>query len=513
MLEDGSMKRVHLSTERMTKTNRFDRLSVKLAVAGAILGIGAVIAGVIWLVPSTVPDVVKQTVNSIAPAENKPIIPPKLSYILGYSVPDEKVGYRTIPHSWMRQYYIDNPRGYFQEISDNKGSIEQWSFSGSKEAELIVEHADQYFPLTVRINQLDPKAPAWAASIKHKEAISPANITTQLKFNISSTRKRHIEILFWPPGDWNNPFHVVGIDVDSEPKEYVVPLPPSDKDRRFILGLNLGGESDTLMVNTLSLSGIHTVESGSEHSNYFVEYSINKWGYRDHDWTLDCPEGTTRIACIGDSFTFGQGVKQDDLFSRVLERNLNAKTKNSPTKFETLNFGMMGYSTSEELEVLQTDAAKFSPRIVVVTMCSNDTISIKKEAEINKIHDHETDYVRFNELMSKTIKEEGFRGCVDLLLQMNAFCKSKNMRFVVGIFNVNKGWEWDQLVAAVLPEMKQHGIPAFDVKSDLEAAGYFATPGIVHDPTDSHPNEHAHAVYAKKLQEVLEKEVLPTLSK
>lgn len=497
----------------MTKPNRFDRFEVKLALAGAILSIGFVIAVVIWFIPSTVPEVIKQTVQNIAPKENKPIAPPKLRYIHGYSVPDDKIGYRTIPHSWMRQYYMDNPRGYFHETSGNDQSIEQWTFSGSKEAEIAVESAGLYLPIKIKIKQLDPKAPAWAAAIRHVEAIAPANKTTVLKFNISATRKRHVEILYWPPGDWNNPFHVVGIDIDSQPKEHVIQLPVSEKDRRFVLGFNLGGDSDTLTVDTLSLTGIRDINDELPRNKYFVDYKMNEWGYRDHDWTLECPAGTTRIACIGDSFTFGQGVKTDDLFSHVLERKLNAQATNGSTKFETLNFGMMGYSTLEEFEVLQVDAIKFTPRIVVVTMCSNDSISLKKEAEINKVRNRETDYARFNELLSKTIKEEGFKGCVDLLLQMNAFCKSKNMRFVVGIFDVSEGWEWENLVAEVLPAMKQHGIPAFDVKSDLEAAGYFATPGIVHDPTDFHPNEHAHAIYAQKLQEVLEKEVLPTLSK
>lgn len=497
----------------MIKSNRFDRPWIKLTMAGVILGIGALMAGVIWLIPSAVPKVVTDTVVSIAPKENKPIVPPKLCYISGYSFPDDRVGYRATPYTWMRQYYVDNPRGYFQKISAFDQSVENWNFSGSKEAEVSVEHADEFFPLILKIKQLDPKAPAWSATIRYKEAISPANSTTIFKFNISATRKHHIEVLFWTPGDWNNPFHVVGVDIDMEPKEHVIQLPTSDKDRRFVLGLNLGGESDTLTVQSLSLTGIKYLEETPEHDRFFVEYGMNKWGYRDHDWTLDCPSDTIRIASIGDSFTFGQGVKSADVFSRVLERNLNSEAQNGSTKFEVLNFGMMGYATSEESEVLQIDAIKFSPRIVVVTMCSNDSISLKREAEIKKIHDQETDYARFNELMSKTIKEEGFKECVQLLLKMNDFCKSKNMKLVVGIFNVNKGWEWENLVAEVLPAMKQHGIPAFDVKAELEAAGYFAMPGIVHDPTDFHPNEHAHAVYAKKLQEVIEKEVLPNLSK
>ncbi|MBX9656174.1 SGNH/GDSL hydrolase family protein [bacterium] len=497
----------------MTKPNRFDRPWIKLSLAGVILGFGALMAGVIWLIPSTVPKIVTDAVVSIAPKENKPVVPPELRYISGYSFPDDRVGYRSTPYTWMRQYYVDNPRGYFQEISAFNQSVENWNFSGSKEAEVNVEHANEFFPLILKIKQLDPKAPAWSASIRHKEAISPANIKTQLKFNISATQKRHIEILFWTPGDWNNPFHVAGVDIDTQPKDYVIDLPVSDKDRRFVLGFNLGGESDTLTVKSISLSGIKHLEETKQHDRFFVEYGMNKWGYRDHDWTLECPSDTIRIASIGDSFTFGQGVRSADVFSHVLERKLNSEATNGSTKFEVLNFGMMGYSTSEELEILQVDAAKFSPRIVVVTMCSNDSISLKREAELKKVHDQQTDYARFNELLSKTIKEEGFKGCVDLLLQMNAFCKSKNMRLVVGIFDVSEGWEWENLVAEVLPAMKQHGIPAFDVKSDLEAAGYFATPGIVHDPTDFHPNEHAHAVYAKKLYNVIEKEILPTLSK
>jgi lysophospholipase L1-like esterase len=97
--------------------------------------------------------------------------------------------------------------------------------------------------------------------------------------------------------------------------------------------------------------------------------STNSQGLRDYEYTIRKARNTTRIICLGDSVTFGQGVNLSDSFSKVLERKLNL---NSTRRYEVLNFGVFGYGTLNELELLERKALNYSPDIVVLMMLDND---------------------------------------------------------------------------------------------------------------------------------------------
>ena len=58
-----------------------------------------------------------------------------------------------------------------------------------------------------------------------------------------------------------------------------------------------------------------------------VAVSINSHGWRDADYPMQKREDITRIMIVGDSVTFGYGVQLDDMFSKVLERELNRQGK------------------------------------------------------------------------------------------------------------------------------------------------------------------------------------------
>lgn len=97
--------------------------------------------------------------------------------------------------------------------------------------------------------------------------------------------------------------------------------------------------------------------------------STNSHGLRDYEYTIRKPRNTTRIICLGDSVTFGEGVNLSDSFSKVLERKLNL---NSSRRYEVLNFGVFAYGTLNELELLERKALNYSPDIVVLMMLYND---------------------------------------------------------------------------------------------------------------------------------------------
>ena len=69
----------------------------------------------------------------------------------------------------------------------------------------------------------------------------------------------------------------------------------------------------------------------------------NRYGFRERDLTTpDKPHGVYRIAFVGDSVTLGQGVAEEDTFTRKLE--IFANGLKPINKIQTLNFGVDGYT-------------------------------------------------------------------------------------------------------------------------------------------------------------------------
>jgi lysophospholipase L1-like esterase len=103
-----------------------------------------------------------------------------------------------------------------------------------------------------------------------------------------------------------------------------------------------------------------------------VPVHINAGGIRDRDdITFDKPEGQRRVVCIGDSFTFGWGVRDEDGWVRLLETDL----RTSGRDVRTVNCGASGALCVDEYEWgLRNRFGRFQPDAVVVTLCLNDLI-------------------------------------------------------------------------------------------------------------------------------------------
>src|SRR5262245_25594440 len=100
--------------------------------------------------------------------------------------------------------------------------------------------------------------------------------------------------------------------------------------------------------------------------------TINSLGMRDHEYPLAKPPGVTRIAVLGDSYTFGNAVPLSKTFVKVLERGLNGDTAAGGARFEVMNFGVKGYDTSQELATLREVALPLDPDVIIVAYFLND---------------------------------------------------------------------------------------------------------------------------------------------
>jgi len=106
----------------------------------------------------------------------------------------------------------------------------------------------------------------------------------------------------------------------------------------------------------------------------------NSHGFRGKEVTLRKPDSVKRIIVLGDSFVFGQGLEEDETYPFQLETQLRAKTGGA---WEVLNFGIPGYNTLQESELLKLKGLEFSPELVTVVVNGDD---IFYPIPLNEIH-------------------------------------------------------------------------------------------------------------------------------
>jgi len=106
---------------------------------------------------------------------------------------------------------------------------------------------------------------------------------------------------------------------------------------------------------------------GVQNSREFsIKLKTNALGLRDRDYSEMKDDSTYRILMLGDSHTFGWGVKLNNIFSEIIEQKLN--TYSSKFKFEVLNCGVYGYGTGHQSKFLTKYGYQMDPDLVVVAM-------------------------------------------------------------------------------------------------------------------------------------------------
>ena len=102
--------------------------------------------------------------------------------------------------------------------------------------------------------------------------------------------------------------------------------------------------------------------------------STNAHGQRDIERRFERDPRRRRVLMLGDSVVAGHGVRDlEDTLPLRLERLLGADV-------EVLNFGIGGYCTAGEVELLRTKGVLYNPDLVVLVFVSNDYVPVNGQA-------------------------------------------------------------------------------------------------------------------------------------
>lgn len=107
---------------------------------------------------------------------------------------------------------------------------------------------------------------------------------------------------------------------------------------------------------------------------------ISSQGLRDREHAKEKPASTFRIAVLGDSFAEAFQVPIEKTFWSVLEWELSGCPAMKGERVETINFGVAGYGTAQELQMLRHRASDYSPDLVLLAFFTGNDVQNNSRA-------------------------------------------------------------------------------------------------------------------------------------
>jgi hypothetical protein len=119
---------------------------------------------------------------------------------------------------------------------------------------------------------------------------------------------------------------------------------------------------------------IYEMAPGSETSVNGVRYATNRAGFRDDEFPDSPGDDAERLLVIGDSVAMGLGVPMEQAFPQLLETLLSGDETGSALNRPPLvyNLAVAGYSTEQEIRLLETRGLALKPSRILWSYVLND---------------------------------------------------------------------------------------------------------------------------------------------
>lgn len=255
-----------------------------------------------------------------------------------------------------------------------------------------------------------------------------------------------------------------------------------------------------------------------------VAIGTNSHGMRDAEPLQPVPgKELRRIAAVGDSFTFGQGVGNRENWSWYLQELLG-ESAGDDVLWDVINFGVNGYSSRDEAAVIEHKVFEWDPDLVLLAYALNDP----DVDGISGLHDYYEEpawwrHSHLLRLMAKVRFERGIHSngghhvravhadpekwqtVVDAFGAIAAMCEQRDIPVLLTIFPVfYSGRTWAEYELGDVHDKvaglgRANGFDVVDVREVYAATG--KPPLDLSIPDDGHPTPEGHHLAAELLRD------------
>ncbi len=133
---------------------------------------------------------------------------------------------------------------------------------------------------------------------------------------------------------------------------------------------------DTSLYRKSDIQGLrHEHVPGASGVVVGIPVTLNSLGFRGPEITPEKPAGMTRIAVLGDSEVFGQGVLDHETLPAVLEGLLNQG--GAACRWQVINAGVRQYNTAEEAAYLRARVMLLDPDGVILCITEINDLEVE----------------------------------------------------------------------------------------------------------------------------------------
>ena len=278
------------------------------------------------------------------------------------------------------------------------------------------------------------------------------------------------------------------------------------------------------------------VTTSSDNGGYFSRrwnragaVHMNAAGFRERPFEASKAPGAYRIAVVGDSFTFGNGIRQQDRYSDLLQAQL-------PAHIEVLNFGRAGANTPEHLGLVEHLLPQINPDFVLLQWYVNDsedddtsgrptfrpllpirsldnwlsersalyTVANMQWAESQVAAGMTVSYVDYLSRRLADPNSHDSRLDRQLLNELVALCKKQNVGIGIVLFPdtaapIDARYPFGYLHQRVLDVCAEQGITCLDLREDFSLVA--DRKSLWANRLDHHPSARANAIAAERILE------------
>ncbi|MGB0578784.1 MAG: SGNH/GDSL hydrolase family protein, partial [Limisphaerales bacterium] len=249
--------------------------------------------------------------------------------------------------------------------------------------------------------------------------------------------------------------------------------------------------------------------------------TIGPQGFRDKAYSLAKPPETKRMLVLGDSFTWGYGVADNEIFTEVLERELNERGQ----KWEVINTGVSGWGTDLEYLFFRDEGRRFEPDVVVLAyFLGNDWGNSVATIQygLGKPCFTDTNLTSVTPPILNPGKEYQYNLELDpvmhsiaLINATHELCRESDAEFLVlffGALGVDPGSETDKFAARFMPsvmkQLQDRQVDFIDVDGEFVRSGA-TSQAVFGGNSDGHWNATGHMLVAGFIFRWLQANPLP----